>query len=417
MLPMVELLRYLEANGFTNYIASGGDRDFMRPVTEEIYGIPSEHVIGSSTGLRYLDDEHGGTVSYVAEMDVFDDGPVKPVRIWSRIGRRPIVAGGNSNGDIPMLEYAGGSGRPALRLLVLHDDAEREFDYTAGAEKSLEQAATHGWTVVSIKNDWAPCSPTDDGRHLQGHGRGARRHVPNGLGRFYPEERPVREVTVEGFWVDSHPVTVAEFRRFVKATGYVTRPSAHRTAADYPDADPTLLVPGSLVFRKTEGPVDLRDYRNWWEWMPGAEWRHPEGPGSNVGGRERHPVTHVAHADADRLRRHGWASRSRPRPNGSTPPGEASTARSSPGATIAPEGADDGEHLAGRVPVAEPAARPLRGHLTGRDLPAERLWPLRHGRERLGVDGRPLHLPHANGAPACCAPQNPQTAGEPSRGA
>ena len=80
---------------------------------------------------------------------------MKPVRIWSRIGRRPILAGGNSNGDIPMLHYAGGKGRPALRLLVLHDDAEREFDYTAGAEKSLETAAARGWTVVSIKNDWA----------------------------------------------------------------------------------------------------------------------------------------------------------------------------------------------------------------------------------------------------------------------
>jgi phosphoserine phosphatase len=153
--PMVELLRHLEANGFTSYIASGGDRDFMRPVTEEIYGIPSERVIGSSNALRYLDDEHGGTVSYAAEMDVFDDGPVKPVRIWSRIGRRPILAGGNSNGDIPMLRYAGGRGRPALRLLVLHDDGEREFDYTSGAEKSLEQAAGEGWTVVSIKNEWS----------------------------------------------------------------------------------------------------------------------------------------------------------------------------------------------------------------------------------------------------------------------
>jgi phosphoserine phosphatase len=153
--PMVELLRYLEANGFTNYIASGGDRDFMRPVTEEIYGIPSERVIGSSNALRYTDDEHGGTVSYAAEMDVFDDGPIKPVRIWSRIGRRPILAAGNSNGDIPMLQYAGGKGRPALRLLVLHDDNEREFDYTAGAETSLEQAAAKSWTVVSVKNDWS----------------------------------------------------------------------------------------------------------------------------------------------------------------------------------------------------------------------------------------------------------------------
>jgi len=154
-LPMIELLHYLEAHGFTTYIASGGDRDFMRPVSEEIYGIPSERVIGSSNALTYQEDEHGGTVVYLAQPDVFDDGPVKPVRIWSRIGRRPIVAGGNSNGDIPMLRYAGGRARPALRLLVLHDDPEREFDYTAGAEQSLEQAEQEGWTVVSVKNDWA----------------------------------------------------------------------------------------------------------------------------------------------------------------------------------------------------------------------------------------------------------------------
>src|SRR6476660_4809370 len=136
--PMVELLRYLEANGFATFIASGGDRDFMRPVSDEIYGIPSERVVGSSTGLRYRDDEHGGTVVYTAEMDVFDDGPVKPVRIWSRIGRRPLVAAGNSNGDVEMLQFAGGPARPALRLLVLHDDPEREFDYITGPERALE---------------------------------------------------------------------------------------------------------------------------------------------------------------------------------------------------------------------------------------------------------------------------------------
>ena len=152
--PMIELLGFLEAHGFTNYIASGGDRDFMRPITEDVYRIPPERVIGSSNALRYLEDEHGGTITYAAEPDVFDDGPVKPIRIWSRTGRRPVVAGGNSNGDIPMLQYAGGKGRPALRLLVLHDDADREFDYTAGAEKSLEMAADRGWTVVSVKHDW-----------------------------------------------------------------------------------------------------------------------------------------------------------------------------------------------------------------------------------------------------------------------
>ena len=89
-LPMIELLRYLEANGFTTFIASGGDRDFMRPVTEEIYGIPAERVIGSSNALSYQDDEYGGTLVYLSQPDVFDDGATKPVRIWSRVGRRPI---------------------------------------------------------------------------------------------------------------------------------------------------------------------------------------------------------------------------------------------------------------------------------------------------------------------------------------
>jgi FMN phosphatase YigB (HAD superfamily) len=153
--PMIDLLGYLEANGFTSYIASGGDRDFMRPVTQEIYGIPSERVIGSSNGLRYAPDDHGGAVVYLAEPDYFNDGPVKPVRIWSRVGRRPILAGGNSNGDIEMLAFAGGPSRPGLSLLVLHDDPEREFDYVAGAERSLEEAEARGWTVVSVKRDWA----------------------------------------------------------------------------------------------------------------------------------------------------------------------------------------------------------------------------------------------------------------------
>lgn len=154
-LPMIELLRYLEANDFTPFIASGGDRDFMRPVTEEVYGIPAERVIGSSNALSYQEDERGGTLVYLEKPDTFDDGPTKPVRIWSRIGRRPIVAGGNSNGDIPMLHYTGGPSRQGLRLLVLHDDPAREFEYIAGAERSLERASRDGWTVISIKNDWA----------------------------------------------------------------------------------------------------------------------------------------------------------------------------------------------------------------------------------------------------------------------
>ena len=152
--PMVELLGYLEANGFSNYIASGGGRDFMRPISQELYGVPRQRVIGSSTTLAWQPEEGGGRIVRKPELDVLDDGPAKPVRIWSRVGRRPLLAAGNSNGDLPMLAFAQQPGRPSLRLLLLHDDPEREFDYTTGAERALEEAEAQGWTVVSIKNDW-----------------------------------------------------------------------------------------------------------------------------------------------------------------------------------------------------------------------------------------------------------------------
>jgi phosphoserine phosphatase len=153
--PMLELLRYLEATGFTNYIASGGDRDFMRPITQDLYGIPYERVIGSSSALRYQPDEQGGTIVYLAQPDVFDDGPMKPVRIWSRIGRRPIFAGGNSNGDIPMLEYVSHTSRLSFGLLINHDDNDREIAYSSGAEQAIDAAKQRGWVVVSVKNDWS----------------------------------------------------------------------------------------------------------------------------------------------------------------------------------------------------------------------------------------------------------------------
>ena len=152
--PMIELLRYLEANGFATYIASGGDRDFMRVVAEDMYGIPPERIIGSALAIDYQETEDGNDVLYKSEMDFLDDGPTKPVRIWSRIGRRPLVAVGNSNGDMQMLRFARSGSRTGLRLLLLHDDAEREFDYTAGAEDVLERARDRGWTVISIKDDW-----------------------------------------------------------------------------------------------------------------------------------------------------------------------------------------------------------------------------------------------------------------------
>jgi phosphoserine phosphatase len=148
--PMVELLTYLAANGFTNYIASGGGRDFMRPISQELYGIPRERVIGSAPVFAYAN----GTVTHAGAPDYLDDGPQKPIRIWSRTGRRPLLAAGNSNGDIPMLDFTRHDDKPFLRLLILHDDPEREFEYTSGAEEALERAEAAGWVVVSIKNDW-----------------------------------------------------------------------------------------------------------------------------------------------------------------------------------------------------------------------------------------------------------------------
>jgi formylglycine-generating enzyme required for sulfatase activity len=115
---------------------------------------------------------------------------------------------------------------------------------------------------------------------------------------FYPEERPVHDVEVGRFHIDARPVTVREFRRFVKATGYVTVAERPLDPEQYPDADPALLVPGSLVFRPSRGPVDLGDFRNWLEYVPGATWQRPEGPASETYTRGRHPVTQVAYEDA-----------------------------------------------------------------------------------------------------------------------
>ncbi len=152
--PMLELLQYLEANGFINYIVSGGGRDFMRGFVHDLYGIPRERVIGSTVAYRFVENDGGGEIVQQAELDVIDDGPGKPVQIWNVIGRRPILVAGNSNGDLQMLNFAGGPSLPALQLLVVHDDAEREFDYIAGAEKVITTARTKGWTMISMKDDF-----------------------------------------------------------------------------------------------------------------------------------------------------------------------------------------------------------------------------------------------------------------------
>jgi sulfatase modifying factor 1 len=131
-----------------------------------------------------------------------------------------------------------------------------------------------------------------------------------GSDKFYREERPVRPASVDAFWIDAHPVTNTQFQRFTQATGYVTLSERNADPQLYPDADPELLVPGSLVFTKPAGPVSLRDYRAWWAYVPGANWRHPEGPTSSVEGRGDHPVVHVSYADACAYA--AWAGKSLP---------------------------------------------------------------------------------------------------------
>jgi phosphoserine phosphatase len=144
--PMRELISLLHAHQFTVYICSAGGRDFVRPISQEMYGLPRERVIGSATTLEYRDGHIYRTKG--VEMPI-DDGPGKPVHIWTRTGRLPLLAGGNADGDAAMLETA------RLPLLINHDDNEREFAYTIGAENALALASIHGWTVVSMKNDFA----------------------------------------------------------------------------------------------------------------------------------------------------------------------------------------------------------------------------------------------------------------------
>jgi formylglycine-generating enzyme required for sulfatase activity len=131
-----------------------------------------------------------------------------------------------------------------------------------------------------------------------------------GSGDYYPEERPVRRVAVDGFWIDPHQVTNADFARFVGETGWLTEAERAPDPALYPGAAPEILVPGSLVFQPTAGPVDLRDYHQWWNWTPGAEWRHPTGPDSSLDGLDDHPVVHVAYEDV--MAYCAWAGTSLP---------------------------------------------------------------------------------------------------------
>ena len=131
-----------------------------------------------------------------------------------------------------------------------------------------------------------------------------------GSNDHYPEEAPAHPVAVDGFWMDRYVVTNAAFRSFVKATGYVTLAERPVNPVDYPGAKPEMLQPAAVVFRKSDGPVDLRNPHNWWTYVPGADWRHPRGPGSSLQGLWRHPVVHVAYEDVEAYTT--WAGKSLP---------------------------------------------------------------------------------------------------------
>jgi len=165
--PMLELLAYLRANGFKTFIVSGGGVEFMRPWTERVYGIPPEQVVGSAGKLK-LDTRDGKPVLVkLPAIDFIDDKEGKPVGIQSRIGRRPIAAFGNSDGDLQMLQWAMAGEGARFALFVHHDDAQREYAYDRADKlqqfnKGWDEAIAKGWTVVSMKEDWNTVFPTAD---------------------------------------------------------------------------------------------------------------------------------------------------------------------------------------------------------------------------------------------------------------
>jgi phosphoserine phosphatase len=164
--PMLELLAYLRANGFNVYIVSGGGAEFMRPWTLRTYGIPPEQVIGSTIKTQFEMRNGEPVLMRLAQIDFVDDGPGKPVAINRIIGLRPILAFGNSDGDLEMLQWTAAGHGPHLMGLVHHDDAAREYAYDRNSkfghlDKALNAAQTNGWIVVSMKNDWKAIFPSE----------------------------------------------------------------------------------------------------------------------------------------------------------------------------------------------------------------------------------------------------------------
>jgi phosphoserine phosphatase len=162
--PMLELLSYLRANGFKTFIVSGGGIEFMRPWVNEVYGIPPEQVVGSSIKVKYEMTDTGPVLNRIPEIDFFDDKEEKPVAIHKFIGKRPIAAFGNSDGDLQMLQWTAAGDGKRLMLYVHHTDADREWAYDREShigrlDKGLDEANEKGWNVVDMKNDWKKIYP------------------------------------------------------------------------------------------------------------------------------------------------------------------------------------------------------------------------------------------------------------------
>ncbi|HYQ56061.1 MAG TPA: HAD family hydrolase [Draconibacterium sp.] len=152
--PMVQLVHYLQANDFKVYIVTGGEITSVRTISEEIYNIPKENVVGSSVLLKYVSDESGTYLVRTAQLNSNNDKAVKPTNIELHIGRKPIFAAGNSDGDYQMMEYALSGEGPSMAILVHHDDEAREYSYMHGTENTVEHAPEKGWHVVSMKDDF-----------------------------------------------------------------------------------------------------------------------------------------------------------------------------------------------------------------------------------------------------------------------
>ena len=214
-----------------------------------------------------------------------------------------------------------------------------------------------------------------------------------GSDRHYPEEAPAHQVSVEGFFIDPAPVTNQQFAAFVAATGYRTVAERALDPAQFPTLAPEKLRAGSMVFRPSRGPVDLRDVRNWWAWKPGAYWRHPEGRGSSIAARLHHPVVHVAFEDAEAYA--AWSGKALPSEAEweFAARGGLDGAEYAWGDEFAPGGRSMANTWQGRVSVAEPAFGRASTDLARRVLCAERLWSVRHDRQCLGVDDRLVLAP------------------------